>query len=115
MAGEIDKVTYLAQYSALFRSTSHCDTSASIELKEAFIPEEVHGPQDRVLVHAEHGCNVFDEREAFSRPGLALSDCSSDLGCHLIVKRNGLGVVNIDRDHCPSHSSPMKLSRLGVS
>jgi signal peptidase I len=91
-----------------------CDPPASSKLQDSFIPQDVHGPQDRVLVHAEHGCKVLDQRKAIAWLRFTLSDGPTDLGSNLIVKRDGLRPVDVDKQHGPIHTSSMQLRAASV-
>ena len=115
MAGEVHELSHLAEYRALMRGPRHGDAVPAAELDKAFIPEDVHGSEHRVLVHSEDGCDVFDEWKSLARTGLSLGDGTTYFSSDLIVECHRLGTVNLDRDHGTSHSSPVDTKMPGPS
>src|ERR1700735_1311830 len=104
MTSALDEFSYTLDDRTLFLRPRHRDSSAPGELHEAFVPENVQCPQDGVLVYAEHGCDVFCEREPLSWPGLTFGNRSPNFGGNLVVQEKGVVSVDVDFQHGSSHS-----------
>ena len=88
VAREFDQFACPGEYGATLGGARHGDAPAAPELQQAFVPEDVQRPEDRVLVHADHCCEVFGQGQAITRACLALGDGAADLRGDLIMKRD---------------------------
>ena len=54
VVGEFDELPCPGEHRPPLGSARHGDPASAPELQQAFLPEHVQGPQDGVLVHAQH-------------------------------------------------------------
>ena len=85
---ELNELADSSDNDALLCGASDGDPSATLEVEESFVPQYVESPQDGVLVHPEHRCEVLGQWKTISWTRFALGDRSADLGSHLIVNRD---------------------------
>ena len=88
----------------LWSRPRHCDAPPPAELQQTFVTEDPQGSEHCVRVDLEDGCQVSGRRETLPGFRLTVCDGSTDLGGHLVVQRNGIVAVDLDRNHGDSKS-----------
>src|ERR1700722_18216889 len=107
VSSELDEGSNVFEHRALLGSAGHGDASTTTELEQPFVTKKVHRSQHRVLVHAQHGCDVLYQGEPIPWSGFSVRDRPTDLGCHLVVEGERLGPVDAYRNHGTSHNRPI--------
>jgi hypothetical protein len=87
VAGEFDEIPCPGEHGAALGGARDGDAASAPELQQSFLPEDVQCPQDGVLVHAQHGGEVFGQGQPFAGACLAFGDGPADPFGNLIMKR----------------------------
>jgi len=87
------------------------DASTAPELEKSFLPKDLQRTQQGVLVDAEDGGEILGRRQALTRLGLTVRNCSPDLRGDLLVEIGGVRFVHLDTYHGPSNTSSIGLRR----
>jgi hypothetical protein len=98
-----DEFLGFAQHFALLRRADHGDPSTAAKLQQPLVTEYVHRSQHGVLVHAENGGDVFDQRQTIAGTSLTFGNGSTNIGSNLIVQRDGTESVHFHEFHSTSH------------
>ena len=88
LTAEGHELAHLAHHGASRWSPGDGDTAASTELEQPLVPQLAQGPENGVLVDAEHGRKVLRERHPLPRPYLAIGDHPPQLGGDLLIERD---------------------------
>ena len=59
VAGEFDEIPCPGEHRPALGGARDGDAPSAPEFQQSFLPEDVQGPQDCVLVHAQHGGEIF--------------------------------------------------------
>src|SRR5580693_9291993 len=78
-AAVLDEVSHPFDHGALLGSSGHGDPPPTLEVKQAFVAEDVQSPQHGVLVDAEDRCHVFGQWQPLARTCLAFGNGPTDL------------------------------------
>ena len=113
VSSELDEGSNLFEHRALLGSAGHGDASTTTELEQPFVTKKVHRSQHRVLVHAQHGCDVLYQREPFPWSCFSVRDRPTDLGRHLVVEGERIGPVDVYQKHGTSQNRPIYGRLLG--
>ena len=87
---ELNELADLPDDDTLLGRAGHGDPTTALEVEKPLVSEYVEGPQDSVLVHAEHRGQVLGQRKSIAWTSFALGDRSANLGGHLIVQGDRL-------------------------
>ena len=101
----------LASSGAAFGGAGDADAVALAELEQSFVAQEPEGAQDGVGVDVHDGGEVACGGEALAGLGFAVGDRAADLGGDLVVQEGGVVAVDLDIQHCASHSSAVVVRR----
>jgi len=95
-------------------SAGDVDSSSPAELEEPLFPQGPKCPEDGVAVDSEHGREVNSRRQSIPRSALSLADRATNLGSHLLVKRQGLCRIYLDEGNRTNHNGIMVVRESGT-
>ena len=111
LAPELDELPCLHHDDPALGCSRNRDASTATELEKSFLPKELQGTQQGVLVHAEDGGKILRRRQTLAGLGLTVRNCSPYLRRDLLVKIGRVCLVHLDTYHGPSNTSSIGLRR----
>src|SRR5262245_25917266 len=99
LATELDELACLHHDDTALGCSRNRDASTATEVEKAFLPKELQGSQQVVLVDAEDGGKILGRWQALTGLGLTVGNCSPDLRGDLLVEIGRVGFVHLDTNH----------------
>jgi hypothetical protein len=96
---ESNELVCPGEHEASIWRSAHRYSTATLELKYAFVPKLVEGAQHGVRVHTEDRREVSRWREAFAGLRFAVRDRSPDLAGDLFMECGRVGTTHVKLQH----------------
>jgi hypothetical protein len=107
--GERDQLAGAFGQRAVSWSSGHDDATPALEVDESFVPKRAERTKDCVAIDADFSGQALCRRQAITRTGLALRDCTPDLRGDLLVELGGALIPpQVDTQHGASQNSSIE-------
>jgi hypothetical protein len=105
LSAELDQLDRLGEHRPAVEGSADTNAASLAKFEESFVAEKSQGAQDGVGVDVHDGGEVAGGREPVAGFGFAFGDRAADLCGHLVVQERGVFAIDLDIQHCASHSS----------